>query len=287
MVVINVNFEKAEDFKVGDKFSPCEPCIWDVDGRWYLRPEGNPNNDRTFTPSTTIVHSGLQSGRLALNVVGGQRRINLTHGWNPYDRHFWLEEWIYLPATLELDNWTSLGASIAEKYWKTDTMVHPDYQDFYLALVLWGSDRKLHTGLNHGWVDNNGDGVNDLPNEDWDTIPAVIVPYGEWFKLKTYVYRDIEHGIYKLWLNDVLQCEVRDIRTMGILPDILADPTVFRDFIGPTISLYTDYVGAPKEVFFDDIILSNQATPKLPVAVAPIVSLFAGLGLIYVATRSG
>lgn len=272
MTTITVDFERAEHFKVGDKFNPCAPCIWDVDGRWYLRPEGNPNNDRTFAPSTSIVHSGLQSGRLALNVVGGGRRINLRHGWDPYGKHLWLEEWVYLPADFVIDGWTSIGASVSEKYWKTDTEAHPEYQDFYLALVLWRSDKKLHTGLNHGWVDNDGDGVNDLPSEDWDTIPGVVVPFGEWFKIKTYVYRDFEHGIYKLWLNDVLKCDVRDIRTMGLLPERLADPTVHRAYLSSGISLYTDYVSAPKEIFFDDIMLSNQEipTPTLPITL-PVI----------------
>ena len=155
----------------------------------------------------------------------------------------------------------------------------------------------VRSGLNHGWVDNDGDGVNDLPR--WEMVKSKdTFKFGQWNKITTYVFRDMEHGVYKMWLNDLLQWHVRDKRTIGILPERLAttDPTI-EAWICSGIALYTQIGSSPKEAYFDDVTLSNEPTlipPALRFAGGSIAGGIAGaiitrnpIGAIVGATLGG
>jgi hypothetical protein len=89
------------------------------------------------------------------------------------------------------------------------------------------------------------------------------IRFGQWFKITTYIYRDLQHGIYKLWLNDALQWDMHDLRTIGILPERLASPPAgYTGSLASGISLYSgnwkqpddkDWLGVhPKHAYYDD-----------------------------------
>jgi len=118
---------------------------------------------------------------------------------------------------------------------------------------------RISTCFNHGWVDNDGDGINDLEDE-WGKQSVETIKFGEWFKLTTYIYRDLEHGIVKLWINGKLQYEISNVRTMGIDPSRLADTSPnIEAWLSSGFALYSGGLPIePQHVYFDDFILANR-----------------------------
>jgi len=263
--VIETSFEGQSDFDVGPTAS-----IWNNEQSRYTLylayPEPPyPPSPNTFEPSKEVVHSGSQSAKLSLlnPITDRARRIHLEHNWDPIqDKNLWVECWYYLPVGFQVDDWTDLHRGLEERWGSNDkqwTEV-PYYNWFQIpcGISRWSKvsddEYKISSPINHGWADNNGDGVNDLPAEI-EKYSMDTIKFGQWFKIKTHIYRDLQHGSYQMWLNDVLQWDLRDIRTIGILPERIASPLQnYRAWLSTGIALYSGDMPNvhPKFAYYDD-----------------------------------
>jgi len=273
--IIFVGFENPEDFETPE--DPATGFVWACQSSWasivYNRDnpdahEGNPYGHKVFEPAEDISHSGQQSARLALldpSYAETDYRIHIYHQWdNASYEHIWFEAWYYIPLNLTVDNWTHFHQAISERAWTTK------YELLGLGISITKASKvaegqyKLETILNHGWVDNNNDSVNDLGTEKW-VFSQDPIKFGEWFKITTYIRRDMDptQGIYRCWINDVLQWDLR-CRTIGILPErINSLPKTGggdRGWVETGLSLYTgDYPNVtPKEIRVDDVVLKHS-----------------------------
>ena len=263
----NVDFENDEHFKIG-----LTAPIWNnSDSFWHLfkeYPAGEnpifPKIPNLFDPSTDVFHSGKQSAKLSLLSPQSERarRINIQHNLDPEnDKHIWLEVWYYLPDNFPVDDWTDLHRAAVERLWDGD-----GYEWFQITCEITRQSKisdteyKIMSNLNHGWVDNNGDGNNDLPDR-YQVFSKDPIRFGRWFKITTYIYRDPEHGAYKLWIDDALQWDLKHIRTVGILPKRIAEigdhNTKPKGFLCCGFGLYSGNLPnvSPKFAFYDDITL--------------------------------
>jgi len=234
LVTIKVGFENPEDFERPE--DPATGYVFAGQTSWSATELNNDNGARVVEPATDIAHSGNQSMKLQLAGpfdADKDRRIHIYHQWETAAyKHIWFEQWIYIPADFVVDKWTTIHAAFSERWFYSPT----GYQNFGMGLALTPTSKvtvgeyKLEAMTNYGWVDNNGDGKNDLPpldlRKDWYWSNGTI-KFGEWTKLTTYVYRDMDptKGIFKVWINDVLQTMknargeiLNQCRTVGIDP---------------------------------------------------------------------
>ena len=269
--VYSNSFENGSDFMVG----PGSPW-WDNEigpGSLYLRKGDLTPAPNTFELSSTVVHSGSYSAKLSLlNPVNDRsRRIHVEHNWDPIqDKDIFVECWHYLPADFVVDDWTDLQRGLEER-WGSNTqpwVFGPYYNAFQLTVLIERTSMvaagqyRLVSSINNGWVDNYGVGTNDLPTA-YEVQSKDSIKFGQWFKITTYIHRDLQNGIYRMWLNDVLQWDLRDIRTIGILPERIASPlSGYHGSVASGISLYSgnwkqpngnDWLGVhPKYAYYED-----------------------------------
>jgi hypothetical protein len=228
----------------------------------YLN-KGDPPSPNKFESSSEVVHSGAYCAKLSLlNPVDNRaRRIHIEHNWDPIrDRHLFVESWYYLPPDFVVDDWTDLHRAVEERLGSNEGF-QMTVTITKLSKVSEG-EYRLRAPINLGWVDNDGNGINDLPR-NYEVESKDSIRFGQWFKITTYIYRDLQHGIYKLWLNDALQWDMHDLRTIGILPERLASPPAgYTGSLASGISLYSgnwkqpddkDWLGVhPKHAYYDD-----------------------------------
>jgi len=274
-VRLEIGFEESSHFEVGPTAQ-----IWNNKQAPYhlylVYPEPPyPPPPNTFEPSSEVVHSGSQSAKLCLlNPINDRaRRIHIQHDWDPIKyKDLWVECWYYLPPNFAVDDWTDLHRGLEERWGHKDKPWTPGpyYNWFQITCTVsrWtkvsDTEYKIGSPINHGWVDNDGDGVNDLPAK-YSVFSSDKIRLGEWFKITTYIYRDIEHGVYKLWLNDVLQWDLRDIRTIGILPErIASSPDNYQAWLASGIALYSGDLPNvhPKCAYYDDYKAWSSAYPE-------------------------
>lgn len=254
-----VGFENIEEFQYG----PDAP-IWD-------RPVGlgQSYSANLFEVENVKVHSGLQSAKLALlnPFNDDSRRIHVQIEINPYDKHHWLEGWYFIPEGFPVDHWTEIHRSLYDQIIPDNDWSFPQRQWLKIAILLnqggkvADGEYYLWSHINLGQIDENGDGINDLPaTECIDSIDTIR--FGEWFKITTYLYRDKTHGIYTMWLNDKLQWNITDIRTIGVDPERFNEPNLhLYSGIQVGFGIYCGELDEgirPKFMFFDDILISNE-----------------------------
>jgi hypothetical protein len=296
IVKFTINFETPSDFEV-DWPNWWSAPIWNnVAVAWYLYKD-TPNKDNPTYPkspnlfevATDVVRSGKQSAKLSLVDPNIDRatRLQVEHDWNPTaDKDLWLEGWFYLPPNFPADDWTNLCRVVSERLYP----VQGRYEWFQMDIIIgqWKTSRvsnteyRLLSTINHGWVDNNKDGVNDLPTE-YDVKSVDTIRFAQWFKIKMHVYRDLQQGVYTMWLNDKLQWDLHGIRTIGILPDRIAAIGEDRNgspqaYITNGFSLYSGNVPnvRPKYLYVDDVVLSSGKSDPDSVH-TPLSSLSTGI----------
>jgi len=260
--ILRIDFEDPSHFSYG------KDTIWD-------QPTGLEYPENKFVPSTETVVSSSTSAKLELTnpYSDGTRRIHVEHKWDPLaDRHIWSSFWVYLPSDFKVDAWTNLWKAIEERL---GSRTHPwtarwGYNWFQIGLSINDGTKvseteyRVEVKINHGWVDANNDSINDLSKE-YTVYSQDTIKLGEWCKIKLYVYRDLGQGIVQMWINDVLQFDLRGIRTIGIAPETLMNPPSddggqFRSWLCTGMSLYSggsdDWRNvSPKKAFFDNIVL--------------------------------
>ena len=258
--VIRVDFENNSHFQYG----PGAP-IWD-------KTAGMNSPTGTFEPSTIVFRSGTTAARLGLTdpVDDASRRIHVEHEWDPVnDKHLWFSSWIYLPSDFAVDDWVNLHRSTEERWHILDQpWEFPTFEWFQICCNIHSGCYvapgvyKIASKLLHGQVDNNGDGIDDVgPFQEYQTTDTINL--GEWFNIKTYIYRDMTDGIYMMWLNGVLQWELHNVRTIGIDPSRFSALGVEAS-ICTGMSLYTNTGASPKENYFDDLVLATtESDPTL------------------------
>lgn len=277
---LRVGFEDSvEDFETPEDITPAmietargywaagsKKWVWLNEESAMSVPPHEPN--QRFEPSTVQVRSGLQSARLALETTTA-KCIHIQHTWDELtDRHIWCEGWYFIPPDFNPDDWTNIHRALAERWWGET----PWRYEWFQIVQSVMPDFTLQTVLNQGWVDNNLDNTPDLAAPRYIRTPNPL-PVGEWFKITTYVYRNLENfdnGIFRLWINDVL---IHDevCRTVGVDPARFyrADGTRLpywgdrKAWITSGISLYSSRTQptSAKELFVDDVMLSNEQTP--------------------------
>jgi hypothetical protein len=259
-----VGFEDSSGFQLGSE------SVWNNSAApyqlYYESPEPPyPPSPNTFEPSSEIVHSGAHSAKLSLlnPITDRARRIHIEHNWDPLSsKDLWVECWYYLPVGFTPDDWTDFHRCLEERWGSNSKPWTPGpyYNWFQITAIIGKADTvsateyKIWTLINHGWVDNNGDGVNDLPSE-YGVPSKNTVKLGEWFKVKSHIYRDLTQGQYQLWINDILQWDLQNIRTIGILPERIASPPAgCSAWIANGISLYSGDLPNvhPKTLYCDD-----------------------------------
>lgn len=268
---IIADFENPTDFMAGDN------SIWEPTSY----PLKNPNN--TITPDVSLpIHpdgSGTTSAKLSLlnpaSVVGGVegKRLEFLHRWDPVaTRGMWLEAWIYLPSDYPQTNqWNAFFRPIYERCWLRG------YQESFqhvLSIYLDGrSGRPTYKQqifiLTLCQGDVYGGGLVQEEFYPVDTDPTVKPPFGQWFYVRSYTYRDPANwgnGIFRLWMalppdyTLKLLVDRSPVRTIGIDPSLMAQATAnyLRDgYFCSGFSNYMDAVNPPTSVYFDDIVLSG------------------------------
>jgi len=290
-----IGFENADDFTCGIEHEGTYNSPWDRGG-WVLSTQPSCK----FEPDAITVRSGTRSAKLSLTDPSSERRLELLHDWDPLTTtDLWLESWIYLPEGFPVDGFIALHRGLYERYWGTNNgNPYYWYNGFHLGLVKDGrSSRATYNqpifcvSVNHGSLPVDTPGYDYYPSDEWqqweadgfawntlDEQPKWIPVFGEWFKVKTYVKRDIanwENGIMKIWMafppdyEEELIYQFNPIRTIGIDPEMLDDIGWFHDrtvgvhsmaHLSTGISLYTASGTAPKYCYFDDVTLSSEGT---------------------------
>jgi len=258
--IIIVDFEKDEHFQWG--YGKGTAPIWD---RCIQMGEGE------FVPSTDIFHSGVRSAKLSLADPSTDhgRRLHIYQDWDSEKKDLTVEAWIYFPTEFVVNKWTHFLQILAERYHPIGTPWKPPYtEELGIGIVICDSTKVgegkylLETKLNHGWIDNNHDGVNDLAPREyfWSKDPII---FGQWNHIKIYVHRGISDGIYKCWLNGNLQWDKRNARTMGLtIGRYNVDPSEVEVRISSGLSLYTIVDGTPKTAYFDDIVFDARLSSE-------------------------
>lgn len=273
-------FENASDFEVGDK-AP----VWNSDAsEWALE---NYAGFLIFEPSTQIVHSSSRSAKLTLtnpNQEGHQRLEIFRDILPPTDSvsDIWLEAWYYIPKESPVDEWVTIMKPINERYWNYTATEPTPYELFQYTVGIHidnvtGPYRAtwmkpvLKSNICFGSVDNDNDGA-------WDPLSCqtsrwalsnytasgkdYIIPYDQWFKITTFVHRDMVNGIFRLWYNGELVFDLNPIRTIGILPGRI-DPLyngggAFDAYTSIGFSNYRSFVDSPRFIFVDDVSIKLQ-----------------------------
>lgn len=272
---IYVGFENPEDFETPE--DPATGYVWASQDSWYSMREftdpDDPDNQDLgmyFEPATDFVHSGIQSARLALEnpIDNDRRRVHIYHCWETATfEHLWFEAWWYFPVDLVVDNHISFHTTSSERWYYPPSGRYMTYSTGLAIEVntkVAEGEYKLQVIRNWGYVDNDHDGENDLPPvdywDDWIRTPGTI-KFGEWFKITTYLYRnltDYDNGRYKLWINDELQWDM-PWRTIGIDPyaiDTLPKTGGGeRGWVCSGVSIYESAGSSPIEIRVDDVIL--------------------------------
>lgn len=271
--IITVSFEDPSHFEIGG-----DAPIWDRTA-WT-------GDTKLFVPETDIVHSGSQSAKVELLDPSTEhdRRIHIEHDWDPITDDLWLSAWIYIPEDFVVTSWTNIIKCVSERYYLAGEAGGTwtegvDYEWFQICLNLRGYDEwmisegeyKIMSILHNGWIDNDGDGVNDLSHIN--LIAQDSIHFGEWFHIKVHVYRHKTDGIYQFWLNGVLQWDLQGsipehdcyggascdyLQTEGIDRERMANPPEdYRTYLCSGLSLYTKIGSPPKHLYFDNVKLST------------------------------
>jgi len=245
-----------------------------------------------FESDTTTVHRGLSSARLSVvdTSMDGYRRIEVLHDWDPHSQYLWEVAWYYFPSSLRpLDSWVAFHRIVYERMWDQNKAVY--YQMFQITLSATTDGRSATLGqqifvlnLGKGEVDNNNDGTTEtwpymetdifsngdsspqtVPSSWMTRNPALQIPFDRWFKINTLVFRnttDFNNGYIKVWIDDELIWDIRGTRTVGIDPAILESidplPPEPQGYLSSGYGLYTGIGSSPKEIFVDDVIISNS-----------------------------
>lgn len=218
------------------------------------------------------------------------RRFEILHDWDPInDLELWTVGWYYLPTDFVVEEWVALHRTIYERLTPYAGAHLEQFQNgvgigsysgwkvgdrFKLNCGTFTSSTGYGPGSN--WVDDNQDGVNDLANTHWkDIVSPNTIGLGEWFKLSTYVYRHLTEGVFRVWLNDVLQFDLNKNttglgwnRTIGCDPARIAaagwgtGPSA-KGWLSSGWSLYFGPTPAlPKSLYLSNVYLSNE--PEQP-----------------------
>jgi hypothetical protein len=242
-------------------------------------------------PETTIVYSGSKSAKLSiLNPVDDtRRRLEILNDLDTNITHSWFEAWYYIPENMYPFNpseWLSFHRAIYERLWD-DSLPLP-YQYFQISIGVYCSDKSsslgehfFHLGIGKGTVDNDDDGVIDWDttsgsetrynlhsNDDPESNPnlaRILVPFGRWFKVTTYVTRNpdnFEDGKIKVWIDDELLWDLSGVRTIGIDPEKISDRQGFsnpRAYLSCGFSLYRQVGATPSTIYVDEVIIRQRA----------------------------
>jgi hypothetical protein len=246
-----------------------------------------------FEPTNTIVYRGAKSANLTVADTSAEstRRMEILHDWDPQTEYVMLSGWYYFPYDLNpSDAWVTFHRAIYERMWDQEKAVY--YQYFQISVSLLTDGRSATNGqqifvlsLGKGNIDNNNDGVTeewpylgadlysntgsnkDVPSTWLTKKTGLQVPFGEWFKVTTLIYRnlnDFNDGYVKVWINDDLVWDIDGVRTVGIAPTVLEDidptPPEPQGYVCSGFGLYTDMYSKPKTIFVDDIMYSNSTS---------------------------
>lgn len=266
--LIFVGFENSTDFLVGR-----DAPIWTSDATaWVLQayPELH------FESSTVMTYNGLFAANLTLANPSseGKQRLEILRDINSSElTDVWLSAWYYIPSGTPVDGFITVHRPIYERLWNTS-----GYERFQYPVGIVNDTRVgrptyrkpvLTVPICQGEVDNNFDGVNDLIGSQtyWDG--DFEVPFGQWFRITTYVHRDMTNGIFKLWFNGQLKMDLNPVRTIGILPErinqLYHGTGGNEAYASIGFSLYTSIEASPKSVFVDNVaIMYSQQFPLTP-----------------------
>lgn len=268
---IDVGFENLEDFELS---TVAKGYVIYTDGFSVIHGETNPPNPTAATwwdrggynprvcyltgtdgwevePEYSIVHSGLQSMRVtALHPQDAQlwRELEMGPDINPYtDTEFEYELWAYFPSELKTaleDSPAGWGAyavfrPIVERLYDGNRRISPQTLNLN---VLLGIDR-YSVVLNHGTIDNDNDGADDLrgkydlfsdgsggggtitdPGVSQQPENVVLPVWDQWVHFKAWYTRnltDFQNGQLKIWIDGVLVWNFTGVRTVGLDPNII------------------------------------------------------------------
>ena len=254
-----MNFESASDFQTGTG------TFWDNTVSSYgLQFSGN-----VFEQTPDIVHGGAYSARLAIEnpIDDSRRRLHFERDLDSVnDLDIWLEVWYYLPLNFQMNNWINIHRAFTERIFNAAGDATTGFQGgvtlgSYSGWKISNTEYKPAAGVG-GPV--NGVNVQSLP----DTLFRDTIRLGEWFKITTFVHRDLTRGVFRVWLNDVLQVERINIRTIGSDPaeiaNIRATQGANKAWVSSGIALYSGDLPniSPKEIRVDDVTLTLGNIPS-------------------------
>ena len=256
-------FEQASDFDV----SMTAPIWNNSANEWHVSIPSN-----TIEQTTEQIHSGNQACKLSLlNPIDHHSRIiNIERNLDPLnDNEVQFECWYYLPTDFTFEEWINIHRSYSERLWRGSRYEWFQFSECLNTFAQYNpTDLQISVSTQHGWVDNDFDGANDLIGGEFLKTPD-FVRRGEWFGIRTYILRNPIDGIYKLWLNTprsndwVLQWEKTGIRTEGIDRNRIAEigDTGLSDtgWTACGIALYCGpYPAVPKYCYYDDVIFGSE-----------------------------
>jgi len=280
-----------------------EPSVWDTGG-WAFG--GNPFYAK-FEPEFSIIKNGIQSGRIEISNCSSyyhDNRLELLHRVDSRNyTESWFEAWYYIPSEVWNDSEPHCSMVFHrisyDRIWSQNISDQGGiyYQQLNIQLTLYVDSRSKTYKQNmfmltvKGQVDDppydkldDMYDVNYFSNGDYgkgaddhgkfpppaEPINKILVPKDRWFKVTTYIYRNIdtyltdpEGGAIKVWIDDKLIWDIPRIRTVGVNPDVLEQEHEYqknRAFHCIGFSNYGNNGGdasSPMYYYIDNIIISN------------------------------
>jgi len=227
------------------------------------------SNGYYFHPETNMVHSGTRSVKMGvINPQSSQvtRELEVLIDLDPLtNTEIWAEGWYYIPsstkdATSAYNQWMVFHRLIVERLFDNTKQMSVQVLNLNLGILTddrFGKEgqRMFSMSLNKATIDNNNDGGNDVlgkvdlysnggsyPPGGPEPITSMLVPFDQWFHVKTYVFRNIQNfndGKVKVWINDVLLWDIEHTRTVGLDPTIISKYPPFNPSDSPDSYGYT------------------------------------------------
>lgn len=211
------------------------------------------------------------------------RRIHVQKAM-PYNaRELIFEASYYLdPSAFYTNTWVNIHRAIEERYPYPNSAQGTWYQIVQNIFRSAGAFR-IEVPINNG----GGQFLDPpLPPRTFLYNKSAL-PENEWFKIRTYVKRDLTNGVFKLWVKDVLEIEHYG-RTMGVTDEkileaeqglLCPDGQTRYGGLKSGLSNYTAVQpagSAPISVYATDVLISTDAEipPPTPTPPEEITVLF-------------
>jgi hypothetical protein len=169
-----------------------------------------------LTPGVTPYNGNRCVG---MEVVNGNRNEFNLNIEEIVSKEYSISEWLYLPTDWAIRwtdsdnfNWYSLcdtfmatGIAAPEPYYP--------YNELYIHQTNVGSNPPVFN-IDSTIEDNTGSGLlTTVLGGNTTNLNNFMLPLGQWFNLKYFVFRDLSNGIVKIWVNDNLVVSQNGLKT--------------------------------------------------------------------------